>query len=481
MRFGNNTTPPRFLSRKDQRRMIGMIVLLGMVFLAIKATAQPSFWWWMFPDERPVAKADQDEQKRQEIDHSVPDERDLRPDEVVVGRGSAPGHQADGRTGGQPGDAATAGSGADASGDTSSQDSLSSIRSEDGESAISGTSDSGTSDSGTSDSGIIADRAVDENGGAGTAEPESDGLSSPQSVDVTATGDDTNDASAGATDRANPSVSTEGVATEDGPDGTGSIPAIEWLGPPDLNTASLPRDIFDATLDRRIGIRRSEVATYYYILAKARDIAPAVLGEAVQPAADYLSMMTDPAQFRGRVIRLKGDATRIEPFSAARNPMGVEQLYDVWMFTRESGDSPIHVQVSSIPDGIPTGRELPTPIPVEITGYFFRIEGYESVGGVHTAPLLLAGKLEWNRPTASPAGQEDVSGYIWGFAGIIAGGVALILWRFRASDRRVAKSSLEKYMHGPERAEGLEQFDTVDPAEEFARMANELEKSSPES
>lgn len=386
MRFGQRSTPPPFLNRRDQKRMIGMILLLGMVVLAIRMTAQPKFWWWMFPDQQQPEINQPSDQPAAAIDHSVPEQRRLRRDEFI----------------------------------------------------------------------------------AGPSQPDD-----PSATDVASTGDQqTPPPGDGSTSAAqSPSGQTTGNVDDE-------AQSTDWGEAPDLTSAGIPSGRLGKVKDRSVGLRPQEAADYYYLLAKSARIDQQLLTDAALPAASYETLMTDPAEFRGQVVRLKGVARRIESVPAASNPFGVETIHDLWIFTRLSGDSPIHVQCTTLPEGIPRGRSLARDVPVEVTGYFFRIEGYESVGGVHTAPLILAGQPRWLRPQPSPVRQEDVRPYVLGFVGLIAGGVVLLIWRFRASDRRLATSPIQPFLESPEKVSGLEDFETVDPAEQFASLAAELDRTS---
>ena len=65
MRFRNSSTPPPYLNKTDQFRMLRMVGLLALVVFAMKLAADPGMWRWLFsgapqkqlkPNSNPQAK-----------------------------------------------------------------------------------------------------------------------------------------------------------------------------------------------------------------------------------------------------------------------------------------------------------------------------------------------------------------------------------------------------------------------------------------
>lgn len=63
MRFQKQTTPPPYLNRRDQYRMLGMVLLLMFVVVAIDFTARPENWAWFFN----VAGTEEEGEKYEEL------------------------------------------------------------------------------------------------------------------------------------------------------------------------------------------------------------------------------------------------------------------------------------------------------------------------------------------------------------------------------------------------------------------------------
>ncbi|MFG0333066.1 MAG: hypothetical protein ACF8TS_06875 [Maioricimonas sp. JB049] len=100
MRFRHQQSPPPFLNRRDQHRMLAMVALLCMVVVAIRFAAQPANWNWFFQLDGPNAAAAPDEPEREptldDVDFRVKDvdQAPLRPDAVRVEVADDPGDAA---------------------------------------------------------------------------------------------------------------------------------------------------------------------------------------------------------------------------------------------------------------------------------------------------------------------------------------------------------------------------------------------------
>ena len=56
MRFGRTQTPPPFLNRRSQMRMLGMVLALAIVIVGMRLASKPSSWYWIAgpPAKRPA-------------------------------------------------------------------------------------------------------------------------------------------------------------------------------------------------------------------------------------------------------------------------------------------------------------------------------------------------------------------------------------------------------------------------------------------
>ncbi|HUG93840.1 MAG TPA: hypothetical protein VML55_23630 [Planctomycetaceae bacterium] len=55
MRFRSSSSPPPYLNRRDQMRMLALVGLLAGVLLAMQAVANPRMWAWLFSTGSPTA------------------------------------------------------------------------------------------------------------------------------------------------------------------------------------------------------------------------------------------------------------------------------------------------------------------------------------------------------------------------------------------------------------------------------------------
>lgn len=184
-----------------------------------------------------------------------------------------------------------------------------------------------------------------------------------------------------------------------------------------LGPLSLPTDLISTAADRTRGIREQEREAYYQVLARAREVDLAVqksagrktVAEARQKfAADkknarkkyslFVDIITDPDRFRGQPLSLTGYIHKIDEMAAGENEQGLQTLYQVWLYTADSYSSPYVVVCSEIPANIPMPKRGNPTSDVFVTGYFFKLYSYEAERGNWGAPLILAGRLEWNPP-----------------------------------------------------------------------------------
>jgi hypothetical protein len=190
--------------------------------------------------------------------------------------------------------------------------------------------------------------------------------------------------------------------------------------------------------DNTFGVRSSEAETFFYVLEQARQVPKATLAAAVEPGLQYLNLMTDPTLYRGKPITIVGEMWRLHEFPANPNDHGLETLYEAWIFTADSGTHPYRVVCSQLGPELKVGASQRTP--VRVTGYFFKREWYDTAGGGHVAPTVLAGELErYISENAIPSSDKIAPvmlGIIVGIGLIL--GVTLIsfTWNDRTSPRR---------------------------------------------
>ncbi|MFK7819938.1 MAG: hypothetical protein AB8G99_14545 [Planctomycetaceae bacterium] len=229
---------------------------------------------------------------------------------------------------------------------------------------------------------------------------------------------------------------------------------------------SIPRDKLKPVRDNTMGIRAKELPSYYATLDFAQKVEARSLLQNAE-AVPYTMLMAEPWGYRGRPVSIKGRLRRFMPIKPGRNPYGLQQLYDAWVFTEDSGSNPIHVVCSGAPMGLkPAEVYRNDPPEVALVGYFFKTQGYQSAGdgstevSLHTAPLVLAGTMNY-LPVAKGETRDIASEmvpWLWWFAIGVAALTVMVLWNFAMSDWTFRQTRA----HGLLQPQGTPNFEGVD-------------------
>lgn len=225
------------------------------------------------------------------------------------------------------------------------------------------------------------------------------------------------------------------------------------------HTATIPPEWLTGISDLTNGFSAEEHGSYYQILARARER----LAEQQQAASHNLTLadsefhsdranrkrqyrlfydlVTRPDSWRGQPVTLRGYIRDLTPMAAEENELGLTQLYQAHLFTEDSMQFPYVVVCTEIPPNLPR-PEPRRPIDfITVTGYFYKLWTYraDTETGRWSAPLILAGRLEWNPPRrAEPWWQRLGAGAAVGTACVLAGALAL-LQRRRQQERAVLR------------------------------------------
>ncbi|MCA9061087.1 MAG: hypothetical protein KDA85_21390, partial [Planctomycetaceae bacterium] len=157
---------------------------------------------------------------------------------------------------------------------------------------------------------------------------------------------------------------------------------------------------------------------------------------------NYALFSEDPEWCRGKAWQLRGKLRRTSRTRADLNSYGTRVLYDCWISTPDSGSQLLHVIAVTADEQLPLsefrGRDAPE---IELTGYYFKREGYlregnDGLGEVGLAPLLITGRIQaWVPPISATPMADDVTPWLgWG-ALLVCVGVVAMFWAFYASDR----------------------------------------------
>jgi len=199
----------------------------------------------------------------------------------------------------------------------------------------------------------------------------------------------------------------------------------------DASTIDVDPEFLDVVLDHTLGVRHAEAEAFYSLLDRIRSIPPGQLERAARNDVTLAALTADPAHYRGRLLTVTGEVRRLVPLAADEEAPNAGPLYEAWLFTADSGNNPLRIVCTSIPQELPTGQSVRER--VRVTGYFFKIQGYQTQSGLHTAPLILAHQLR-RLPAPSPiAVKPGTSLNVLLTAGlvVVALGLGLMRWRTR--------------------------------------------------
>jgi hypothetical protein len=238
------------------------------------------------------------------------------------------------------------------------------------------------------------------------------------------------------------------VAPESRTDASGETDASqkdETAGDGPLPEWAVTADQIATIDDNSVGLRNSERDLYYELLRRTRDLPPETLRRNARSDLSFSVLMNESTHFLGELVTIRGEFRRLTRIPVGQNDQNLTTVWEGWLFNRDSGTNPYCIRCTSLPDGMPTG-ELSRPIVVEVTGYFFKRYGYPRADfNLHVAPLIVATEPQWMKPVSlTNRGDSDVARYVLGGAVVLGLGLLVILWRFRAGDRRFEQQHLKR-------------------------------------
>lgn len=218
-----------------------------------------------------------------------------------------------------------------------------------------------------------------------------------------------------------------------------AAPRIAWH--PDTPLGRLGMDV--GLLDdvrQRTPLVAADREAFYQLLAAVRRAPPgALLAEAGDRPTSVIPLFNDPAAQVGRLVLLRGTTRRVQRIvvddEQIRQRFGIDDYYEIDMFTVDSEGNPITVCVPTLPAGLPQGDNVREDI--RVAAFFYKVWAYRAratePGQRQLAPLLIGAQPEWIQP-------EPGSPYLGAIAGgvfvIFLLGLWLVLWKAARRDRR---------------------------------------------
>lgn len=143
-------------------------------------------------------------------------------------------------------------------------------------------------------------------------------------------------------------------------------------------------------------------------------------------------LVSQPAQWRGRAVRLVAEIRRVRHIAAPKNPLGIDSYYVAWARCANSAQ-PLCVYFSQPTAGIPHvaldqwSDEL--RVPVRLEGVFFKLVSYRSVRGLDVAPVLIAGHAEVLETSGEETREPVPIAWVVLISALCGVGAAVVIWR----------------------------------------------------
>ncbi len=264
----------------------------------------------------------------------------------------------------------------------------------------------------------------------------------------------------------------------------------------------VPRKLTRTIRDDVIGVLASEAEAWFGTLWLAEKISPGQKN--LIPEGQFALFMDSPQSCRGKAFTIRGTLRRLvrAPLPTNAKTFGVKSAYEAWISTRDSGNQLVHVVALSADAGLPleenSEASLPTEaseskslrrdpkkyVDVELTGYFFKREGYaakgvDGKGDLALAPLILAGRIRY-LPAREIASRADEMNPLLTWIGIgICGAVLLIVWQFQMSDS-VFRGTRTHQLTNPPARPSFEGVESTTIQQVLMEMEQNAHHSSPD-
>ncbi len=206
---------------------------------------------------------------------------------------------------------------------------------------------------------------------------------------------------------------------------------------------------FSSIKDDSLGVRHDEARIYYSLLQKISSLSKKEIQEETLKGISYSILNEHPEDYRGQLIEIQGNLrglTMLPEAGLSRNGLPLNEspqagdneenrYYEGWVFTRSSGVNPYRVVCTSADQSLPLKQSYHEPIPVKVTGYFFKKQAYASQNGLNSAPLILADRIHLHiiRKTELQPISRFQKPLIW-FVSILSIALIITFWNYKRSD-----------------------------------------------
>ena len=108
----------------------------------------------------------------------------------------------------------------------------------------------------------------------------------------------------------------------------------------------------------------------------------------------FVDIFQHSDRWQGHLVTLRGHVRRVTTHEGDPGLFNGQPLHELWLFTDDSQHNPTVIVTPSLPDEFPRNADVVDS--VTVTGCLFKMYVYTSQDENRIAPLLLAGRIEWN-------------------------------------------------------------------------------------
>lgn len=249
--------------------------------------------------------------------------------------------------------------------------------------------------------------------------------------------------------------------------------------PPKISPKNSPNNtiLWGSIEDRTWNIRPEEAPTYFQLINQLTQTTPQQWQQQInqQPAEQkknntnptFSVLMNSPQTYRGKLLTITGELhqlrrlpksllTKTAPAKTSTPKITLPQktLYDAWIRTAESPQTPYRIILCERPPGInefTEPKQFTPPLPIRVTGYFFKIQRYEvNKNREHFAPLIIAKSLKIQPVPEATTHTKTATPYVVGFIFSVIALFAFFVWRFSKNDKKFQQQHLQRIIEPTE-------------------------------
>jgi hypothetical protein len=268
-------------------------------------------------------------------------------------------------------------------------------------------------------------------------------------------------------------------------DKTGAAQMEATVIPDSSAIGDVPHTLTRLIRDDVIGVLASETQAWFGTLRLAEKIPTEDFYQV--PEGQFALFMDSPQSCRGKPFVIRGRLQRLlkAPLPASAETFGIRSAFDAWISTRDSGNQLVHVVALSADASLPRKLYSPQTSPeVEVTGYFFKREGYaakgvDGQGDLALTPLILAGKIRYIAPQVVVTRADEMNPWLAWIGLAVCIGVLIVVWQFRSADS-VFRGTRTHQLTSPPVRPSFDGVDAVTIEEILRDMQKEAQQSSPD-